>query len=66
MSEDGTGAAAAACAALFAATALTPASAQDADEIAKKLSNPVASMISVPFQFNADFGVGPDTPKATI
>jgi hypothetical protein len=32
----------------------------DAAELAKKLSNPVASLISVPFQSNFDFGIGQD------
>ena len=31
----------------------------DAAELAKKLSNPVANLISVPFQFNWDFNMGP-------
>jgi len=30
------------------------------DEIAKKLSNPVADMVSIPLQFNWEFGYGPD------
>ncbi|UNY99620.1 hypothetical protein MQE36_04560 [Zhouia spongiae] len=34
--------------------------ASSADELAKKLQNPVASLISVPFQGNMDFGVGPE------
>lgn len=36
------------------------AAAQDADALAQQLSNPVASLISVPFQGNVDFGAGPD------
>ena len=32
----------------------------DSVELAKKLSNPIASLISVPFQFNWDQGYGPD------
>jgi len=31
----------------------------DAEALAKKLSNPVADLISVPFQFNADTDIGP-------
>ena len=32
---------------------------QTAEELAKKTQNPVADLISVPFQNNTDFGVGP-------
>jgi len=34
--------------------------AQTADELAKALQNPMASLISVPFQGNFDYGIGPD------
>ncbi|HKJ48537.1 MAG TPA: hypothetical protein VJ973_05580 [Christiangramia sp.] len=34
-------------------------STSSADELAKKLQNPIASLISVPFQANFDFGIGP-------
>ena len=35
-------------------------STQDASELAKKLTNPVASLISVPFQYNYNGNIGPD------
>jgi len=42
-----------------AATAPPPEPAGDAQELAKKLSNPIAALISVPFQSNFDFNIGP-------
>jgi hypothetical protein len=46
-----------------AAPAATPAAAPDEDtnnaELAKKLSNPIADLVSLPFQFNWENGIGP-------
>jgi hypothetical protein len=40
--------------------AQTQAPSEDAQALAKKLSNPISSLISVPFQNNFDFGMGPN------
>ena len=47
------------CAAGLPATVAAQES--DADALAKSLSNPVASLISVPLQFNVDFGYGSES-----
>ena len=37
--------------------------ADEAAELAKKLSNPIANLISLPIQYNLDFGIGPADAK---
>jgi hypothetical protein len=45
----------------------TPPKVDDEAELAKKLSNPVAALISVPIQYNIDYGIGAaDADRTTI
>lgn len=46
--------------AAHAQSASDEAAGNDSADLAKKLSNPVASLISAPFQFNYDSKIGPD------
>jgi hypothetical protein len=59
---------AAAAAGLVAAFGACAQEADNAAELAKKLSNPVASLISVPFQYNydSDFGVNDDGSRSVL
>jgi hypothetical protein len=41
------------------------AAAQDQADLAKASQNPVAAMISLPFQNNTFFGIGPTTTRRT-
>lgn len=43
-----------------------PAPAESAQELAKKLSNPVSDLVSIPFQFNWEEGYGPDEALRTV
>jgi hypothetical protein len=44
---------------LAGGTAASRAIADDAQDLSKKLANPVSSLISVPFQYNYDHNIGP-------
>lgn len=53
--------------AVLAAGIPTAGAQENTDALAKKLANPVASLISVPFQYNVDYGFGSeDGSKQTL
>jgi hypothetical protein len=46
--------------ALFSGNAAEPTSESETERLAKETQNPVANLISVPFQNNFNFGIGPN------
>jgi hypothetical protein len=49
-----------------AAAPAVAASDTSGEELSKKLNNPIADLVSVPFQFNWENGVGPDNGLRTV